>query len=49
MCWAGATQHISDSVRVCVQVALVALLSKAVARLARSQTERVETRRIVLE
>ena len=48
--YAGATQHFADSVRVFVQVALVAMLSMAVARLARSQIERVvEMRRIVSE
>jgi hypothetical protein len=42
-------QHFADSVRVFVQVALVALLSRAAARLARSQIENVvERRRIVV-
>lgn len=49
MWYAGATQHFADLVRVFVQVALVALLSKAVARPARSQIESVDTRRIVSE
>ena len=44
---AGGRQQCALWARVFVQVALVSLLVEAVARLARSQTERVEARRIV--